>query len=160
MTEWTKAVHYNGLGRYEQAFAAALQVSRYPEGLGTANWGMVELIETAARGGRPEMVAETHRRLSEMTRIIGTDWALGVGARCSAVLAEAGTAEGLSREAVERLSRTGVRVELARAHLLYGEWLRRENRRVDAREQLRAAHDAACQKQDHVYRAPQVNNQR
>ncbi len=141
VTEWTKAVLYNGLGRYEQALAAARRVSEYPEDLGTANWGMVELIEAAARGGTPEMAADTHRRLSEMTRISGTDWALGIGARCSALLAEGGTAESLYREAVERLSRTGLRVELARAHLLYGEWLRRENRRVDAREQLRAAHD-------------------
>jgi ATP/maltotriose-dependent transcriptional regulator MalT len=141
VTEWTRSVLYNGLGRYEQAVAAARQVSEYPEDLGTANWGMVELIEAAARGGMPEMAAETHRRLNEMTRVSGTDWALGIGARCSALLAESGTAEGLYREAVERLSRTGLRVDLARAHLLYGEWLRRESRRVDAREQLRAAHD-------------------
>ena len=141
VTDWTKAVLYNGLGRYDLAFAAARLVSQYPGDLGTANWGMVELIEAAARGGRPEMAADTHRRLSEMTRISGTDWALGIGARCSALLAEARTAEGLYREAVERLARTGLRVELARAHLLYGEWLRRENRRVDAREQLRVAYD-------------------
>ena len=141
VTEWTKAVLYNGLGRYEQAFAAARLVSEYPDDLGTANWGMVELIEAAVRGGTPELAAETHGRLSEMTRVSGTDWALGIGARCSALLAEAGAAESLYQEAVQRLSRTWLRVELARAHLLYGEWLRRENRRIDARAQLRTAYD-------------------
>lgn len=141
VTEWTKAVLYNGLGRYEQALTAARLVSEYPEDLGTTSWGMAELIEAAVRGGKPEMAADTHRRLIEMTRASGTNWALGIEARCSALLAQPGTAEGLYREAVERLARTGLRMELARAHLLYGEWLRRENRRVDARQQLRAAHD-------------------
>jgi len=106
-----------------------------------SNWGLTELIEAAARSGRTDLAAEALERLSEMTRASGTDWALGVEARSRALLSEGAAAERLYREAIGRLGRTRVRVELARTRLLYGEWLRRERRRLDAREQLRTAHE-------------------
>jgi DNA-binding CsgD family transcriptional regulator len=102
---------------------------------------MAELIEAAARTGRPERAADAIRRLSELTTIAGGDWALGIRARSRALLSDGESAEYLYREAIDRLSRTRVRVELARAHLVYGEWLRRQNRRVDARDQLRTAYE-------------------
>ena len=108
--------------------------------MSTANWGLVELIEAAARAGSPERGTAAMRRLAESTRVSGTDWALGVEARSRALLSDGEAAGRLYREAIERLSRTRMRAELARAHLLYGEWLRRENLRIDAREQLRAAY--------------------
>jgi DNA-binding CsgD family transcriptional regulator/tetratricopeptide (TPR) repeat protein len=138
--QWARAVLYNGLGRYEKALAAARLASEHPEGLAFSNTAPLELIEAAARTGQTEGAAGTLRRLSERTSAGGTDWALGVEARSRALLSEGEAAERLYREAIERLSRTRVRAELARAHLLYGEWLRRENRRVDAREQLRSAY--------------------
>jgi len=105
------------------------------------NWGLIELVQAAARCGLPARAAEAMRRLSESTSASGSDWALGIEARSRALLSEAETADQLYREAIERLSRTPMRVDLARAHLLYGEWLRREYRRIDAREQLRVAHE-------------------
>jgi DNA-binding CsgD family transcriptional regulator len=135
--EWATAVLYNGLGRYEDALAAA-QASEYPR---DSNPSLPELIEAAARSGKPGRAADALERLAGTTRPIGSDWALGIEARCRALLSERQVAEDLYREALARLSRTRVRVELARAHLLYGEWLRRERRRIDAREQLRTAHE-------------------
>jgi DNA-binding CsgD family transcriptional regulator len=137
---WASAVLYNGLGRYEEALAAAQEASAYPQELLFSTWGLVELIEAAVRTGKPEAAADALRRVSDKTRASGTDWALGVEARSSALLSDGEAAETLYREAIETLERTRVRVELARAHLLYGEWLRRERRRLDAREQLRIAH--------------------
>jgi DNA-binding CsgD family transcriptional regulator len=138
-------VLYNGLGRYVEALAAAQQASAHPQELLFSTWGLVELIEAAARSGKPEPAAVALRRLSDKTRASGTDWALGIEARSRALLSGNEAAERLYREAVERLARTRVHVELARAHLLYGEWLRRERRRLDAREQLRSAHELFSQ---------------
>src|SRR5262249_45678218 len=98
-------------------------------------------IEAAARSGSPERGAGAMRRLSRSTSISRTDWALGIEARSRALLSDGETADRLYREAIERLGHTWIRAELARAHLLYGEWLRRENRRTQAREQLRSAHE-------------------
>jgi DNA-binding CsgD family transcriptional regulator len=136
--QWATALLYNGLGRYEDALAAARQASEHRHDPPRA---LPELIEAAARSGMPEAAADALQRLSETTRASGTDWGLGIEARSRALLSDGEVAEDLYREAIERLGRTRVRVELARAHLLYGEWLRRERRRQDAREQLRAAHD-------------------
>jgi DNA-binding CsgD family transcriptional regulator len=105
-----------------------------------STWAAVELIEAAARSGLPEQAANTLERLCEGTRVSGGDWALGVQAYAQALLSDGQNADRLYREAIERLGRTRVRVTLARAHLLYGEWLRRQQRRTDARHQLRIAH--------------------
>jgi DNA-binding CsgD family transcriptional regulator len=138
---WASAVLYNGLGRYEEALVAAEEASAYPLELLFYTWGLVELIEAAVRSGRPKPAHEALRRLSDKTRASGTDWALGLAARCRALLSDDDAADVFYREAIERLGRTRIRVDLARAHLLYGEWLRRQRRRLDAREQLRVAHD-------------------
>ena len=140
---WARAVLYNGLGRYEDALAAAERASEHSEDLAFFGWGLAELIVAAARSEDFERAAAALERLSEVTRASGTDWALGIEARSRALVSQRDAAERLYREAIERLGRTRVRVELARAHLLYGEWLRRARRRVDAREQLRTAH-AMC----------------
>jgi DNA-binding CsgD family transcriptional regulator len=137
---WATAVLNNGLCRYEQALAAAERGCEYPDELGLALWSAVELVEAAVRTGAPERAADAMQRLSEATAASGTDWALGMQARSQALLSEGEPAERLYQEAIERLGRTHVRSELARAHLLYGEWLRRQGRRVDAREQLSYAH--------------------
>jgi DNA-binding CsgD family transcriptional regulator len=139
--DWAQAVLYNGLGRYEEALAAALRVAEHPHDLSTSNWGMVELIEAAVRAGTPELAADARSRLTEMARVSGTDWALGITARSEALLAEDQRAEDLYIEAADRLGRSGMAVDLARAHLLYGEWLRRQRRRLDARRELRAAYE-------------------
>jgi DNA-binding CsgD family transcriptional regulator len=139
--DWAEAVLYNGLGRYDEARAAALRVVEHPHDLSTSNWGMVELIEAAVRAGTPELAADARSRLAAMARVSGTDWAFGVAARSEALFADDQRAEELYLEAVDRLGRSGMAVDLARAHLLYGEWLRRQRRRLDARAQLRTAHD-------------------
>jgi DNA-binding CsgD family transcriptional regulator len=138
---WARAVLYNGLGRYDEAVAAAERGIEYADELGLATWSMAELIEAAARTGEPGRAAGALGRLSEISQATATDWALGVAARSRALLADGEAAEGLYREAIERLAGTCVSAELARGHLLYGEWLRRQNRRLDAREQLRGAYD-------------------
>jgi len=140
LAAWATAALCNGLGRYDEALAAATPASEHPEGLAFSNTALVELIEAATRTGRSEDAAEALKRLSERTRACGTNWALGHEARSRALLSEGEPAERLYRQAIERLGRTRVRAELARAHLLYGEWLRRHNRRVDARDQLRVAY--------------------
>jgi DNA-binding CsgD family transcriptional regulator len=134
------AVLHNSLGRYEEGLAAAREASAHPPDLVAAQWGLIELVEAAARLGRQAEAESALERLTRVTDAAGTDWALGVQARSRALLSGADTAEALYREAVERLQRTLVKSELARAHLVYGEWLRRENRRSDARHQLRTAH--------------------
>jgi DNA-binding CsgD family transcriptional regulator len=139
-TEWASAVLFNGLGRYQDALAAAEQAAEDPHELGVSTWVPTEIVEAAVRSGHPERAAGPLQRLQEISRAAGTDWALGVEARSRALLSEGEAAERLYLEAIERLGRTRVRVALARAHLLYGEWLRRLHRRLDAREQLRIAH--------------------
>jgi len=138
---WARAVLMNGLGRYEEALAAAVEASEHTPELFIASWALVELVEAAARCGRDELAREASGRLAEHLRGCDGDWALGIRARSSALLSEGSAAESLQREAIERLGSTRLRPELARAHLLHGEWLRREGRRIDARDQLRTAHD-------------------
>jgi DNA-binding CsgD family transcriptional regulator len=140
VVDWAEAVLYNGLARYEDARSAALRVVDRPD-LNPSTWVMPEVIEAAVRAGTPELAADTYRRLVDRATVSGTDWALGLAARSEALFAEGQRAEGLYVDAIERLGRTRIRADLARAHLLYGEWLRRERRRLDAREQLRTAHD-------------------
>jgi DNA-binding CsgD family transcriptional regulator/tetratricopeptide (TPR) repeat protein len=137
--EHAAAVLYNGLGRYQDALAAAQRACEH-EDLGVFGWALAELVEAGARSGTREAATAALERLAERTRASGTDWALGIEARSRALLSDSQTAEPLYREAIERLARTRIVVHLARVHLLYGEWLRRENRRIDAREQLRTAH--------------------
>ncbi len=139
--DWAQALLYNSLGRYDEARAAALRVTEYPHDLSTSNWGLVELIEAAGRAGTPELAADARSRLAEMAMVSGTDWVVGIAARSEALLADDDRAEELYVEAFERLGRTQMAVDLARAHLLYGEWLRRQRRGIDARTQLRTAHD-------------------
>ena len=140
-TQWAMAVLANGLGRSDEAVLAARAAAEYPHDSAPVYWGLSELVEAAARSGRPELAADAFARLEAITAAGGTDWALGIQARARAMLSDADAAEPLYREAIERLGRTRIRGEHARAHLLYGEWLRRTGRRADAREQLRIAHD-------------------
>ncbi|MBD0424734.1 AAA family ATPase [Streptomyces sp. TRM S81-3] len=132
-----------GHGRYEQALTAALECRRGagPAELGTQTWVLTEIVEAGLRSDNHKAAAEAFEQLSEVTTPSGTDWALGIEARARALLSRGTTAEGCYREAIDRLGRTSVRGELARAHLLYGEWLRRERRRTQARAQLRTAHE-------------------
>jgi DNA-binding CsgD family transcriptional regulator len=139
--DWAEAVLYNGLGRYEEAQAAAFRVGEHPHDLGTSNWAAVELIEAVVRTGTPALAADARSLLAERAIASGTDWAIGMLARSDALLADDEGAEALYVEAIDRLGRSRIAADLARAHLLYGEWLRRQRRRVDAREQLRTAHD-------------------
>jgi DNA-binding CsgD family transcriptional regulator len=139
MAQWATAVLSNGLARYEDALGAAGQAAEYPHELWFSTWVAVELIEAASRTGEVDRTADAIERLSRSARAGGSDWGLGVEARSRALLSDGDVAEGLYREAIERLQRTRLRVDLARAHLVYGEWLRRERRRLDAREQLRTA---------------------
>ena len=138
---WAAAIAANGLGRYEEALAAATAANDDTSTLHLSMWALPELIEAAARCGNTPVAAAALDRLAAFTRAGGTDFGLGIQARCAALLSRGQTAASLYREAIDRLGRTKLRPELARAHLLYGEWLRRENRRTDARAQLRAAHD-------------------
>ena len=138
-SQYAAALLFNGLGRYDKAFAAAELACEYDD-VGVLGWSLAELIEAAVRSGQPARASDALRRLSETTRASGTDWALGTEARSRALLSEGRTAENGYREAIERLGRTRMRPAVARAHLLYGEWLRRENRRQDARAELRTAH--------------------
>ncbi|MET8285644.1 AAA family ATPase [Streptomyces sp. NPDC005132] len=140
LAEYATAVLYNGLGRYEDALAAATRACRF-EDLGFFGWALAELIEAGARSGQPEVAVSALARLSERTRACGTEWALGTEACSRALLSDDRAAEALYQEAIERLERCRVTVHLARARLLYGEWLRRRNRRHDSRTQLRSAYE-------------------
>jgi DNA-binding CsgD family transcriptional regulator len=139
--QYVTAVLHNGLGRYREALAAAQGACAHDD-LGLYGWALTELVEAGVRSDSPDVASDALRQLAERTRATGTDWALGIEARSRALLSEGEEADRLYREAIERLGGTRIRVELTRAHLHYGEWLRRENRRVDARDQLRVAYDA------------------
>jgi len=137
--DWAAAVLYNGLGRYEEARDAAVGVAAHD--LNPSMWIMPELIEAAVRAGTPEVAADARGRLGTIARASGTNWVVGIASRSEALLAAGPAAEDLYVEAIDRLGRTRMAVDLARAHLLYGEWLRRERRRSDARVQLRFAYE-------------------
>jgi len=137
---WAAAVLYNGLARYDEAMRSATLAAGIPEPW-ISVWVLPELVEAAVRVGELEVAGEALERLVDATEPCGTDWALGISARARALVSAAATADRLYNEAIERLGRTQLRPELARARLLYGEWLRREGRRIDARVQLRAAHE-------------------
>jgi DNA-binding CsgD family transcriptional regulator len=137
--EHARALLHNGLGRHAAALAPAQNASARDE-LMLSVWSLPELVEAAARCGRIELAADAVERLAERTRAAGTDLALGIEARARALVSDGARADELHREAVARLGGSRVALDLARAHLLYGEWLRREHRRIDAREQLRSAH--------------------
>ena len=139
-SEHARAVLYNGLGRYEEALGPAQSASIRDELL-LPLLSLPELVEAAARSDQTEVANEAIGRLSEQTSAAGTEWALGIEARSKALLSDGARAEQLYREAIEHLGRCRLAFELARAHLLYGEWLRRERRRIDARDRLRAAQE-------------------
>ncbi len=139
--QWAAAILNNGLGRYETALAQAQQAAEQAPELHVSMWALPELIEAASRTGQTRRAADALGRLAEATSIGQTDWGQGIYARCRALLSDGEDAERWYRQAADRLSRTRFRPELARAHLLYGEWLRREGRRAEARAQLRTAHE-------------------
>jgi DNA-binding CsgD family transcriptional regulator len=139
--EYATAILYNGLGEYELAFEAA-QDAAAADDIATSSWALAELVEAAARSGRQQIARESLDRLRERTSASGTTWAKGTEARASALLEDSKSAESLHREGIDRLAQSRMVAHLSRARLSYGEWLRRENRRVDAREQLRQAYDA------------------
>jgi ATP/maltotriose-dependent transcriptional regulator MalT len=138
---WAAALLNNGLGRYEEALTAARQASQDTTAVHTSMRALPELVEAAVRAGQSGLAHDALKQLAETARSCRTDSALGMEARCRALLSHGADAEDLYREAIDRLGRTELRPELARAHLLYGEWLRREGRRVHARQQLHTAHD-------------------
>ena len=138
---WADAVLSNSLGRYEQALAAAQRASEDSPAVQFADWALVELVEAAVRSAVPERAAGAVQRLSAIARACGTDWVLGAEARSRALVSDGEDAENLYREAIDRFGRTRLRVELGRAHLVYGEWLRRHRRRRDARDQLGRAYE-------------------
>jgi DNA-binding CsgD family transcriptional regulator len=138
---WAACVLYNGLARYDEALSAALQATMDTLDPWLSKWALPELVEAAARAGDHAVALDALERLVETTQPCDNDFALGVEARCRALLSDGATAEELYREAICRLGRTRLRPELARAHLVFGEWLRHEGRSLDAREQLRTADD-------------------
>src|SRR4051794_13260616 len=139
--EWVSAILFNGLARYDRALASAQRAADETPQVQFSPWASTELIEAAVRSARPEVAAAALEPVIAATAPCNTDWSLGIQARCRALVSEGVSADRLHREAIDRLSRPRLRPELARAHLLYGEWLRRENRRLDAREQLRSAYE-------------------
>ena len=140
VVEYATAVLYIGLGRYAEACAAAQRATEYPPELQYSNLSLPQLVEAAARSDQLELAQAAMERLAQSTTAAGTDWGLGIEARSRALVSDDGDAEALYQAALDHLARTPLGGEVARAHLLYGEWLRRQGRRVDAREQLRTAH--------------------
>jgi DNA-binding CsgD family transcriptional regulator len=141
LAHWVSAAMHNGAGRYDEAFAAASEAAANPRELWFSSFGLVELIEAASRSGRNQEAGVALRVLLESTQVSGTPWALGVEARSRALLQDGDAAEALYREAIQHLEPTRLQLDLARSHLVYGEWLRRERRRLDARSELRLAHE-------------------
>jgi DNA-binding CsgD family transcriptional regulator len=139
LAHYAAAVLHNGLSRYDLALDHARKATEFDD-FGFFGWYLVETVEAAAGSGRSETAKTALDRLREVAESAGTNWVRGVWARSRALVSESEAAEELYREAIDRLGRTRLRLELARAHLVYGEWLRRENRRGDARDQLRTAH--------------------
>ena len=140
LASFASSVLDNGLGRHDAARETAWRAFEGDQ-VGLGPFVVTELAEAASRTGEVALVRAALEWLSERTRVTPTDWALGVEARVRGLLSEGEVADSLYRESIERLGRTRVRVELARTHLVYGEWLRRERRRIDAREQLRTAYE-------------------
>jgi DNA-binding CsgD family transcriptional regulator len=140
LTGYAAAVLYNGLSRYEEALAAAREACGY-EDLGFHGWCLFELVEAATRTGDHEAAASAVQRFEAYAGASETDWGRGVMANARALVADDDRADELYTEAIQRLERTRVAVHLARSHLHYGEWLRRMNRRIDARLQLTEAHE-------------------
>ena len=138
---FAEAAVLNARGRYREALTPGLDASEHMPELIVAGWALTELVEAASRSGEPELGRRALERLAERNQFVATDWGRGLEARARALLTETDAAEDLYREAIERLGRTPLRPEVARAHLVYGEWLRRQNRRVDARAELRAAYE-------------------
>jgi DNA-binding CsgD family transcriptional regulator len=146
--DWASAVVNNGAGNYREAMAAALP-SGHRNGApslpsrvsGLRGLRMVEFIEAAVHCGHTDVAADAVQKLAAVTSASGTDWARGVETRCRALVSQGHAAEDLFRESIGRLGRTRLRPDLARAHLLYGEWLRRERRHTNARTELHVAHD-------------------
>jgi DNA-binding CsgD family transcriptional regulator len=138
---WATAVLCNGHSQYEEAFRAAKEALEDPNDLWYAGWAAVELVEAASRTARAEQAKSAFDRLVESTDASGTEWALAIQARCRALLADGEEAEDLYQEAIERLVPTRLRLDVARTRLLYGEWLRRQQRQRAARDQLRRAHE-------------------
>ncbi|HEY7256645.1 MAG TPA: AAA family ATPase [Solirubrobacterales bacterium] len=148
---WANAVLLNGLGRYPEALAAATEATADTPELFVSAWAASELVEAASRSDEMKAARSALERVVAATAVAENDWALGIRARARALVSEPDDAEPLYREAVERLGRTRLRPDFARAQLLYGEWLRRENRRADARAQLRAAHDLLVAMDMHAF---------
>jgi ATP/maltotriose-dependent transcriptional regulator MalT len=138
--DYASSVLYNGLGRHDAARNLAWRAFERDE-FGYGPYVVPELAEAASRTGDEALVRAALQWLSERTRLAPSEWALGIEARVRALLSEGEAAERCYRESIDRLGRTRVLVQFARAHLLYGEWLRRQRRRLDARAQLRTAHD-------------------
>jgi DNA-binding CsgD family transcriptional regulator len=138
---WARALLCNGLGRYHDALRAAQVAAAEPVGFGPSTWAVCELIEAAARSGDDQVARDAYEQLAAWASASGSEWALGLQAGRRALLLNGRAAEDCYREAIDRLAATTVHVELARARLLYGEWLRRQNRRLDARTQLRSAYE-------------------
>jgi DNA-binding CsgD family transcriptional regulator len=144
VAEFLSGTLYNGLGRFEEALAAVAPAEEV-HGESAAIWALTELIEAAVRCGDPKRAHRAFGRVRETTQAAGTNWGLGIEARSQALVSEGAEADDLYGEAIVRLRRTMIRVQLARTHLLYGEWLRRQRRRLDAREQLQTAYEMFCE---------------